>query len=47
MSSRPIYLAEIVQREPTDLGFIDASDMGAGGVLIDPNQDGNDFVWRV
>ena len=29
---RPTYLAEIVRREPTHLGFCDASGLGAGGL---------------
>ena len=32
MKQRPTYLAEIVQRLPTDLGYTDVSGSGAGGV---------------
>ena len=46
MGSRPTYLAEIVQRLASALGFTDASGLGAGGVWIDPNSDGHNFVWR-
>ena len=45
--TRPTYLAEIVQRLPTDIGFADASGLGAGGVWIDPNEDGLNYVWRL
>ena len=45
--TRPTYLAEIVQRLPTDIGFTDASGLGAGGVWIDPNEDGRNYVWSL
>ena len=45
--ARPHFLAEVVQRLLTALGFYDASGMGAGGVWIDPNGTGANFVWRV
>ena len=44
---RPTYLAEIVQRLPTDIGFADASGLGAGRVWIDPNEGGLNYVWRL
>ena len=47
MDTRPTYLAEIVQRLPTDIGFTDASGLGGGGVWIDPNEDGVNYVWRL
>ena len=47
MPTRPTYLAEIVQRLPTYIGFTDASGLGAGGVWIDPNEDGRKYVWRL
>ena len=47
MHTHPTYLAEIVQRLPTDIGFTDASGLGAGGVWIDPNEDGRNYVWRL
>ena len=47
MHTRPTYLAEIVQRLPTDIGFTDSSGLGAGGVWIDPNKDGRNYVWRL
>ena len=47
MPTRPTYLAEIVQRLPTDIGFTDASGLGAGGVWIDPNEYGRNYVWRL
>jgi hypothetical protein len=37
MALRPTYIAEIVQRVPTDLGFTDASGQG-GGSLAQPKQ---------
>ena len=46
MRLRPTFLAEIVQRLPTDLGYADASGLGGGGVWLDPNDDGTHFVWR-
>ena len=46
MDTRPTYLAEIVQRHASALGFTDASGKGAGGVWLDPNADGHNFVWR-
>jgi hypothetical protein len=38
MALRPTYIAEIVQRIPTDLGFTDASGQGAGGGLAQSKQ---------
>ena len=38
MPTRPTYLAEIVQRLPTDIGFADASGLGAGGGLDRPKR---------
>ena len=40
METRTTYIAEIVHRLATDLGFVDASGFGASGVLLDPNSDG-------
>ena len=40
-------MAEVVQRLPTELGFCDASGMGAGGVWIDPDGTGGNFVGQV
>ena len=31
----------------SDIGYTDASGKGAGGVWIEPNKDGTNFVWRV
>ena len=45
-ASRPTHLAEIVRREPTHLGFCDASGLGAGGVWIDPAGTFHNMVWR-
>ena len=47
MPIRPTFLAEIVQRLPTNIGFADASGLGAGGVWTDPNEDGLNYVWRL
>ena len=47
MPTRPTYLAGIVQRLPTDISFADASGLGAGGVWIDPNEDGLNYVWSL
>ena len=38
--ARPHFLAEVVRRLPTALGFCDASGVGAGGVWIDPDGKG-------
>ena len=47
METCPTYLAEVFQQQPTALGVIDASGMGAGGVWIDPNKDNQKYVWRI
>ena len=43
-ADRPTHLADIVCREPTHLGFCDASGLGAGGVWLDPSNSGKDLV---
>ena len=43
--SRPTHLAEIIRQEPTHLGFCDASELGAGGVWLDPARTGQNLVW--
>ena len=45
-ADRPTHLTEIVRREPTHLGFCDASGLGARGVWLDPSNSGKDLVWR-
>ena len=47
MPTLPTYLAEIVQLLPTDIGFVDASGLGAGGGWKDPNKDGLNYVWHL
>ena len=47
MDMRPTFLASIVKRSPTDLGFTDASGIGGGGVWLDPNSDGASYMWRL
>ena len=47
MKTRPTYLAEIVQCLATDLGFVDASGLGVGGVWLEPNSNKEHFVWCV
>ena len=47
MPTCPNYLAEIVQHLPIDIGFTGSSALGAGGVWIDPNEDGRNYVWRL
>ena len=47
MENRFTYLAEIVYCLATDLGFIDASGICTGRVWLDPNSDGEHFVWHV
>ena len=44
--ARLTHLAEIVRCEPTQLGFCDASGLGAGGVWVYPAGNGNNLVWR-
>ena len=46
VASRPTHLAEIVRREPTHLGFHDASGIGSGGVWLDLSETGHNLVWR-
>ena len=43
--ARPRFLAEVVCRLLTDLGFFDASGVSTGGVWIDPDGSGKNFVW--
>ena len=43
--SRLTHLAEIVLREPTHLGFYDASRLGAGGVWLNPARTGHNLIW--
>ena len=45
-ASRPTHLEEIFHREPTHLGFCDASGIGAGGVWINPSVTGHNLVWQ-
>ena len=45
--ARPRFLAEVVRRLPTDLGFCDALGIGAGGVWIDPDGTGKKCFWRL
>ena len=45
--ARPCFLAEVVPRLPTALGFCDALGVGAGGVWINPDGTGKNFVWRL
>ena len=43
---RTTHLSKIVRREPTHIGFCDASGLGAGGVWLDPSHLGKDLVWH-
>ena len=45
--ARPRFLAEVVRCLLTALGFCNASSVGAGGVWIDPDGTGKNFVWRL
>ena len=47
MDSHPSSLAEIFKREPSNVGFLDASSHGAGGVWIDPNGNGLNYLWQL
>ena len=40
MDTHPTCLEEIVHRDASDLGYCNASGLGAEGVLIDPNKYG-------
>ena len=44
MRHRPTYIAEIVKRLPTDLGYTDSSGKGASGVWLDINHPGLHYV---
>jgi hypothetical protein len=44
LSSRPTYLAELVEQEPTLLGATDAAKQGLGGIYYDSS--GTPYVWR-
>ena len=46
ISAQPTHLAEMVRREPTYLGFCNASGLGAGGMWPKPSLLGQDLVWR-
>ena len=43
---RPTHLTGIIRREPTHLGFCNASGLGDRGVWLDPSRSGRDLVWR-
>ena len=43
--ARPRFLAEVVCRLPTALGFCDTLGVGDGGVWIDPDGSWKNFVW--
>ena len=45
--ARPHFVAEVVRRLPTALEFCNASGIGAGGVWINPDGKGKNFVWRL
>ena len=45
MQHLPTHLVEIVQRPPTDLGYIDALGSGGGGVWLNPDVDVIHHVW--
>ena len=47
MDIQPTYLAEIVHRDASYLGYCNASGVVVGGVWIYPNKDGVNMVWRV
>ena len=47
MIDRPTYLAELVHQPASDLGYINVLSLGAGGVWIDPNEDGKNYTWSV
>ena len=45
--ARPHFLTEVVCCLLTALAFCDASVVSAGGVWIDPDGTGENFVWRL
>ena len=46
VDSRPTHLEKQIRREPTHLGFCDASGLVVGGVWLDPARTGCNLVWR-
>ena len=47
MTDHPTYLAELVRRPASDLGYTDTLGLGAGGVWIDPSKYGKNYTWHV
>ena len=47
MTDHPTYLAKLVHRLASDLGYTNASGLSAVGVWIDANEDGKNYTWRV
>ena len=47
MKHRPTNFVEIVQWQPTDLGYTNASSLGGGRVWLNPNKDGTYFVCHL
>ena len=47
MGIHPTYMAEIVHRVPSNLRYCDASGVRAGGLWVEPNEDGFNRVWRI
>ena len=45
MTTLPTYLAYLVHRDTSNIGYTNAYGQGAGGVWIDPNKVGINFVW--
>ena len=45
VDSRPTHLEKQIRREPTHLGFCDASGLGAGGMWLYPARTGHNLVW--
>ena len=43
---RPTHIADIVRREPTHLGFCNASGLGDRGVWLDPSCSKKDLLWH-
>ena len=45
MDIHPTFLAQVVQRLATDVGFTDASGMDVGSVWINSNEGGVNYIW--
>ena len=47
MTYRSTYLADLLHRPASDHGYTDTFGLGARGVWIDPNENSNNYTYRV